>query len=159
MLPKMRIIHSSIAPSPFSVWSATLNLFEVQRLMPLSVASLSYAWMWFKGTSDFSALWHLALFATVWSFWWERNNMGFKNQRETPKQVSYRVKAKCAAWASSLPKCQSFYIFDISQAWKECIGCSSFWFPHVVKDHFVVSCFRSRFVSLGTSWAFLLFMK
>ena len=65
------LIHRVFA---HKVWSAILNLFDMQFVMPLTEADLFHQWGLGSKYDHMRILWKLVLYAVCWKIWLARNN-------------------------------------------------------------------------------------
>lgn len=83
------MMHRLLIHCPFAhdVWSAIINMFDINWVMPGTIVQLSIQWR--SGCKFYHRrfLWITALYGIIWKLWLEINNRVFWNNCKSVKEV------------------------------------------------------------------------
>eukprot|EP00268_Persea_americana_P003213 TRINITY_DN10969_c0_g1_i3.p1 TRINITY_DN10969_c0_g1~~TRINITY_DN10969_c0_g1_i3.p1 ORF type:complete len:105 (+),score=13.75 TRINITY_DN10969_c0_g1_i3:312-626(+) len=82
------------------IWAFFHNMFEVQWVMPQSVADLFCQWHLGGQVYAWENSVEIFLYATLWKLWMERNNRLFRNRSKSVEEVVESNVWSVSKWVS-----------------------------------------------------------
>ena len=103
--------------SACKIWNFVLNCFDMIWFMPGSVEDLFL--QWHLGSKDWRGkiLWKLALYATVWKTWLERNKRVFRDVSKSIEEITQSIVWKVSEWACIRKEFGGISAAGINRAW------------------------------------------
>eukprot|EP00268_Persea_americana_P003216 TRINITY_DN10969_c0_g1_i9.p1 TRINITY_DN10969_c0_g1~~TRINITY_DN10969_c0_g1_i9.p1 ORF type:complete len:116 (+),score=13.54 TRINITY_DN10969_c0_g1_i9:312-659(+) len=99
------------------IWAFFHNMFEVQWVMPQSVADLFCQWHLGCKFMCGKILSKSVLYATLWKLWMERNNRLFRNRSKSVEEVVESIVWSVSEWVSRKKEFHGVPLEDINRSW------------------------------------------
>ena len=113
------MVHHLLIHCPFAhgVWSAIINMFEINWALPETVEDLFIQWQY--GCKFFCGriLWIAALYGTIWKLWLERNKRVFQNTSKSVKKVVESIVWSVSEWVEKRRQFSGVYLENPSRSW------------------------------------------
>eukprot|EP00268_Persea_americana_P009584 TRINITY_DN13833_c0_g1_i1.p1 TRINITY_DN13833_c0_g1~~TRINITY_DN13833_c0_g1_i1.p1 ORF type:complete len:152 (+),score=17.53 TRINITY_DN13833_c0_g1_i1:3-458(+) len=108
------LIHCQFA---YRVWMAVINMFEMQWVMPRSVADLFIQWRLRCKFFRAWILWQSIFYAPLWKLWLEMNNRVFLNQSKDVKELVDFIFWTISEWVCMRKEFEGVSWVDLNRSW------------------------------------------